>query len=112
MVLPASLRVLSQGAFSACGHLRTVQFGEGLETIGAQQYQADGYSHNGAFEHSAVEDVRLPQTLRRIERSAFGSCYNLKKIVLPEHLEYIAASCFNCSGLESVFLPPNVAQIQ
>lgn len=56
--------------------------------------------------------MRLPQTLKRIERSAFGSCYNLKKIVLPEHLEYIAASCFNSSGLESVFLPPNVAQIQ
>ena len=32
--LPASLRQISQGAFAACAHLKTVEFDDGLETLG------------------------------------------------------------------------------
>ena len=32
--LPASLRQITQGAFAACAYLKTVEFDDGLETLG------------------------------------------------------------------------------
>ena len=54
-----------------CGSLRTVKFGEGLETLGTDEYPDNGKNWHGAFEGSQVEHIELPSTLRRIEYSAF-----------------------------------------
>lgn len=64
--------------------------------------------YHGVFEESTVEEVRLPATLRRLEYSVFRKCKNLKKIRLPEGLEYIGKRCFSESCLEEIIFPPSV----
>ena len=94
MTFPASLRRISQGAFSKCGNLKTVKFSEGLATLGTDEYDSDGDMIRGVFEGSALESVGLPKTLERIEYSAFEDCVNLEDILLPEGLEFIGERAF------------------
>ena len=68
---PASLRTVAQEAFAQCESLRTAKFSEGLEVLGTDESAPDGTLFHGVFEESALEDVQLPSTLRRIEYSAF-----------------------------------------
>ena len=62
----------------------------------------------GVFQESALEDVKLPTTLKRIEHSAFIGCKSLKKIKLPEGLEYIGKTCFAESCLRKVQPPSSL----
>ena len=89
VTLPSSLRVLAQAAFAECKNLKTAVLNEGLETLGTDDYDEDGDMTFGVFDQSALENVRLPSTLKRIEYSAFDECKQLKSIQLPEGLKYI-----------------------
>ena len=46
-------------------------FREGLEVLGTDEYADDDTMFHGVFEESALENVYLPDTLRRIEYCAF-----------------------------------------
>ena len=104
--LPSSLRTILRSAFAECKRLKTVKFDEGLEVLGAD----DKEPQSGVFQESAVEDVRLPHTLKRIEHNVFNNCKNLRSITLPDFLEYIGNSCFWGSGLADVQIPKNCVQ--
>ena len=62
--------------------------------LGTDEYFGDDEQMRGVFEESALENIKLPSTLRRIEYSAFKNCKNLKSIGLPEKIEYIGKKCF------------------
>ena len=64
-----------------------------MEVLGKDEY-LDGKELCGVFEGSAIEDIKLPTTLKRIEYSAFKNCKYLKRVRLPEKLEYIGRKCF------------------
>ncbi len=50
--------------------------------------------------------------LRIIGESAFGHCYNLKNIELPEGLLYIDTLCFtDCKNLTKVYIPKSVMDV-
>lgn len=66
---------------------------------------------SGVFQNSAVENVKLPKTLKRIEYKAFANCNNLKAIQLPKGLEYVGTLCFCNSGLEEIVFPQTVKTI-
>ena len=99
VTFPQSLRVLEQATFAMCGSLKTVVLNEGLETLGTDKYNTNGEMYYGAFSCSAVQNVHLPSTLKRIEYSAFKGCTDLKELTLPEGLEYIGKQCFYGSGI-------------
>ena len=92
--LPGSLRTISQGAFAGCESLKCAKFGEGLEALGTDKHADGGKGWHGVFEGSALENVQLPSTLKRLERRAFKECKSLKSIELPEKLEHIGEFCF------------------
>lgn len=48
-----------------------MRFSEGLEVLGTDEYADDDTLFHGVFEESALENVWLPSTLKRIEYSAF-----------------------------------------
>ena len=56
--------------------------------LGKDEYH-NGKELYGVFEGSAIEDLKLPTTLKRIEYSTFKSCKNLKRVNLAGKLEYI-----------------------
>ena len=62
--------------------------------LGTNDYSKNGSAFFGVFQGSAVDDVYLPSTLKRIEYNAFGDCRNLKRLVLPDKLEHIGRCCF------------------
>ena len=57
-----------------------------------------------AFESCHITSVRLPKTIRVINKLAFELCTNLKEISIPASVEYLGESCFGGSGLERVFI--------
>ena len=71
-----------------------MEFGEGLEALGTDEYADDDTLLYGVFHESALESIKLPSTLKRIEYSTFENCKNLKSVDLPEKLEYIGKQCF------------------
>ena len=92
-------RVLAQAAFAMCKNLKTVVLNEGLEALGTDEYDTDGKNRHGVFGYSAVQDIHLPSTLKRIEYSAFEGCKNLSRLALPDGLEYIGKQCFEGAGI-------------
>ena len=105
--LPASLKIISKGAFHGEKLLKQVFFSEGLEEIGELAF---------AFCKS-LPDVRLPDTIRSISKSAFRGCEALKQVVIPRAVEgevarrvtshsCIPANMFTrCWALENVTIP-------
>lgn len=80
LTLPESVRTVAQGAFHDCGSLKTVVLNEGLEALGTDEYLNGSAVMYGVFHNSALEDIKLPTTLKRIEYNAFHSCKGLKRI--------------------------------
>ena len=66
VIFPSSLREVAQGSFAFCNRLTDVELNEGLTVLGT-----DDEDDCGVFEGSALQNVDLPSTLKRIERRAF-----------------------------------------
>ena len=67
---------------------------DGLEKLGAEE-TIDGKQYGGGvFVESAIESIRLPPTLKRLELGIFNKCKNLKRIEIPNGVEYIGQACF------------------
>ena len=64
------------------------------------------------FQHSVVESVSIPSTVKKIYENAFSACPNLKTLTLAEGLEEIGQMAFwFCTSLESVVIPSSVTTI-
>ena len=69
-----------------------VEIAEGTETI----YQS-------AFKNCRINGVKFPESMRRIESSAFCWCRNLKVVEMNDGLEYILDTAFySCRKLKKV----------
>ena len=75
------------------------------------EYVSEERLVSGVFQKSALERVRLPSTLKRIEYCAFQECAALKSVELPKNLAYIGKECFRQSGLEEVVFPPGLREV-
>ena len=60
-----------------------MQLNEGLEKLG-----------ESVFESNAIENIRLPSTLKKIEAMTFAGCQNLNRVEIPNGIEYIGRKCF------------------
>ena len=58
-----------------------------------------------AFMNATISEVILPKSIKAILGKAFSGCKNLKKIDLPETLEYMGSFCFAESGLTELAFP-------
>ena len=91
VVLPDSLSVIGDGAFSNCEKLKSVTLGNGLTHIGA-----------AAFSETAIKEIVLPESLISIGYTAF---YNtpIESVVIPSKVKVIPANCFgDCRQLTSI----------
>ena len=98
---PRTVAEVHPRAFDALKTLQSVRPNEGLKTIG--EY---------AFARSGLRFFTAPASLKRIEKSAFSGCKNLKRAdfgasaLRPEDgYKYFSQGVFEESGLESVVLP-------
>lgn len=83
-------------AFSECKHLKTIDlFNDKVEEIPFMMFAECG----------ALETVRLPKSVKKIDDYCFSGCINLKSITFPENLMYIGEGSFlDCESLDSIYL--------
>ena len=100
--LSAGLTKIEKLSFAFMAGLKTeVVIPEGVTEIG-----------EGAFECSYMPSVRLPSTLRKIEKQAFMYAHNLTKITLPDGLETIGDEAFDgCYFKKAIVLPASIKSI-
>lgn len=119
---PDSLREIKSKAFSQCRNLEYVNFGRGIQYIGSSSggKQFQSCSHLKKIEFTAqirgigkdvfmncgLEEVIFHEGLKKIDSGAFAYCEKLKKITLPDSLQYIGR--FNFTEVEEIYLKNNV----
>lgn len=65
-----------------------------------------------AFNGSAIESVKIPDSVKTIGNWTFSMCTNLKAVTLPDSIEYIGIKAFElCSSLSEVEFPDHLVEI-
>ncbi len=121
LVLPETLRIIEEYAFSGNFYLEQVHFAEGLQEVGA-----------GNFTSGILEEVRLPRSCESIGenafssqsklvsvslnakvigKKAFSSCKSLREVDFGEELQDISDDAFLDSAPETFTLPKSLRQI-
>jgi hypothetical protein len=89
--------------------IHRVYFADGITEIGADflsDSAANSYYPN-------LTEVRLPETLEKIDHWAFSYIYTLTTVNFPDSLAYIGRGAFvRCMSLEVTELPPNLETIK
>ena len=67
----------------------------------------------GFSDNALIEELVLPDSVRKIEAHAFERCTSLKKIKIGRNIEFIGENAFNrCHNLETIIMDtPNVPLI-
>ena len=61
---------------------------------------------------SKLEQIKTPQNVIAIYRSAFGGCINLKEFIFTDKIRSISADAFvNCQSITSITIPSNITTI-
>ncbi|MCD8089173.1 MAG: leucine-rich repeat protein [Clostridiales bacterium] len=92
IIIPDSVKRISEGAFYGCTGLSSVQLGSGIEEIGLQAF--DGCS--------SLTDIALPDSLKILRDWAFGEC-GLTSVEIPSSVEEMEDSVFyGCEDLTEI----------
>ena len=101
VIFPQSLKRIDDSAFNRCENLAKADLPEGLEAIGTY-----------AFSGCALKEIRIPSTLKRLERGAFRIT-DITEIEIPPTLERIGDEAFAaCKGLTEVTIPEGVKEVE
>ena len=102
-VIPASVTLISERAFSDCSNLTSISIPDGVTSIGIETF---------AF-CSGLTSIVLPDTISFIDSSAFFGCSNLVSVDLPDAITVIADHVFSgCSSLSNIDLPDTLTSIE
>lgn len=91
LIIPQSVKVVKNYAFTDCKSIRSVEFLNGVEKIGAYTFEFC----------SGLTTVKIPNSVTNIGAYAFWCCRNLKSVIIPESVEEIGASAFAYCDNES-----------
>ncbi len=124
VVLPISVREISDGAFWGCTNLSNVALPQLLEVLGAYSLSGTGIKNvtipksvriigEGAFANcTAIKKLDIPDNISALPDSLFAGCIGLHRVDLHERMTEIGArTFFGCTGLESIYIPDSVIKI-
>jgi len=135
LVLPASLKIIEDGAMIQFRKLENIILEEGskFHYINGCLYSPDmkclilsvnGIEHidvaegcnkiyEGAFIFKDIKSINMPNTITNIGKRCFLLCYNLSRITLSNKLTEIPFGAFtNCDNLKELFIPNSVNKIE
>ena len=86
------------GPFYGCTSLKNIQFAKGTTVI-----------HNGLFHASGIEQIKIPDTVTKIENNVFKRCNQLKDVTLSDSVTELGNGAFQeCIKLTSIYIPKNI----
>lgn len=100
ITLPETIINIGDGAFNHCLALTEVNIPSGVKVV-----------RNGAFTYTAIEVLRLPETVEEIADYAF-SCGKFKEVILPKKLKYLGRAAFQWCQIESIAIPASITVIR
>ncbi len=96
VIVPGSIKVVGAGAFRNCTNLKSIELGEGVETI------------NSAFIGcTSLESIEIPNSINEMY-GAFENCYKLRNVNIPNGVENLMYTFSNCKSLAEVVVPQSV----
>lgn len=125
VILPESVKTISEEAFWTCSKLQKVNIPKGLTEIGEGVfYQCsslnyiklpDGLKKIGesAFEGcDSLQSIKIPDSVTKIDPYAFSACHKLKTVRLSQNLTVIKKGTFaSCTELTGIQIPKKVKRI-
>lgn len=122
--IPKKITSIEEAAFEFCFNLKNVTFKGDITDI-------DDYAFNrcyelsnidipdsvtnigkGAFQLTAIQEIKLPDSLVYIGEYAFNNCVNLQGMILPNNkIEIKNRAFYNCHNLLNITIPENVVEI-
>ena len=106
MIIPQTyegkpVKEIGENAFLWCKSMESVVIPEGITTISY-----------GAFAHSNLKELTLPESLMKIGESAFQDCEELTSLFIPDGVRSIEEKAFwGCVNLQSVTIGDGVTSI-
>ena len=105
VIFPDSMVSLQNEVFYGCEYLKEIDFGHGIEQIGANGSQY-------IFSECAFEKLVFPPQVKEIGMNAFFSCCELHEVIFNEGLETIQRGAFkNCPKLTEINLPESIKKV-
>lgn len=105
------MRDVGANAFYDCNRLKYVSLNRGLKRLGRKEV-VDGLEYEGeVFKYTAIESIRIPSTLKKIEAGTFECCQYLKHIEVPRGVERIGDRCFQETDITEITLPGTLYEI-
>lgn len=94
VVLPRTLKTIGCLAFCGCTSLERITLPDSLEVLNSHAFTASG-----------LTSIKLPHSLKTLDKEVFFNCSNLKSIQLSPLLKSLEWGTFgNCSSLQSIDL--------
>ena len=105
VIFPDSMVSLQNKAFYGCEYLTEIDFGHGIEQIGANGNQY-------VFSGCSMKKLVFPPQVKEIGINAFFSCGKLKEVSFNEGLKTIQREAFrNCPKLTEIHLPASIKKV-
>ena len=125
IVIPDSITMIGESAFSNCDSLTSVVIGNGVENIPYRAFYGcdalrsvvipDSVTSIGDFAFSScssLASVTIPDSVTSIGSDAFYGCYRLASVAIGNGVEIISTGAFyDCDSLTSVVIPNSVTSI-
>ena len=105
VIFPDSMVRLQDEVFYGCDYLKEIDFGHGIEQIGANGSQ-------DIFSGCAFEKLVFPPQVKEIGINTFVSCGKLREVVFNDGLEIIRQGAFkDCPRLTEIKLPASIKRV-
>lgn len=135
LVIPEGVRIIGRHSFYNCKTIESITIPKSVNTIGYNPFtncpslslinhSPEFLYENGALYnktkiellyYSILNQAKMfivPNKIKKIGRSAFFGCLNLKKIVISDGVVKIDRSAFaNCSNLQEIHIPSSMESI-
>lgn len=110
--IPDSVTSIDDGAFACCHSLKSIALPKSITSIGSPKSDRkyDRASDCGAFAHSPLESIDIPNSVKYIGFGAFMGC-EITSIEIPDSVTCIGDSAFDSCQLETVRIPSSVKTI-
>jgi len=104
IALPDSVEFIGEKAFSNCEAMQEVSIGAGITEIGTRTF----------YENTALASIKFAENIKleMIGDLAFGYATKVKKIQIPEGVEYLGDGAFQgCEELYDITIPSTLTHI-